>query len=300
MSATPVNLEPVNLEDVRDILTDAVLAGAARVLDVRRSGAVNASYKDATEMVTNADKQSDAAMLAIFRERLALVDPEMSLHLEESGLSGGHSARRIGADPLDGTNHFAAGGNLYSVQAHYIDAGVPLVGVVFQPEVFLPLAESARCLGRLVSAIRGHGAFSYRTEWVDTTFVLGEARPVTRRPSPTTRTFAACVPFTLKMAPDERKLAENVHQAGIISASTGTGNAGGNTMMVIFGGHELYANFGAGEDLDLVPAQVIAEEVGLTVWGPDRRPPVWHVRKQPFIVAPDPAIAERVLSAAGL
>lgn len=291
---------PAHLHEIRDILTDAVLAGAARVLDTRRSGTIDAGYKDATEMVTNADKQSDAAMLAIFRERLASVDPTMSLHLEESGISGGNSPRRIGADPLDGTNHFAAGGNLYSVQAHYIDNGVPLVGVVFQPEVFLPLSESDRCAGRLVSAIRGQGAFSYRTEWIDTRFVLGSARPVTRRPSPTTRTFAACVPFTLKMSPDERRLAENVHKAGIISASTGTGNAGGNTMMVIFGGHELYANFGAGEDLDLVPAQVIAEEVGLTVWGPDRRPPVWHVRKQPFIVAPDAAIAERVLSAAGL
>lgn len=291
---------PTNLAEIRDILTDAVLAGAARVLDTRRSGAVNAHYKDATEMVTDADKASDAAMLAVFRARLPHVDPTMSLHLEESGISGGDSARRVGADPLDGTNHFAAGGTLYCVQAHYIDNGAPLVGVVFQPEVFLPLSESPQPAGRLVSAIRGQGAFSYRTEWTDTRFVLSEARRVTRRPSPGTRTFAACVPFTLKMKPEERALAENVHKAGIISASTGTGNAGGNTMMVIFGGHEVYANFGAGEDLDLVPGQVIAEEVGLTVWGPDRQPPVWFVRKQPFVIAPDDAIAERVLSAAGL
>jgi 3'-phosphoadenosine 5'-phosphosulfate (PAPS) 3'-phosphatase len=71
-------------------------------------------------------------------------------------------------------------------------------------------------------------------------------------------------------------------------------------MMIVFGGQDVYANFGAGEELDLAPPQVIAEEAGLTVWGFDRRPPVWHVRKQPFVVARSPEMAERFLSAAGL
>jgi 3'-phosphoadenosine 5'-phosphosulfate (PAPS) 3'-phosphatase len=71
-------------------------------------------------------------------------------------------------------------------------------------------------------------------------------------------------------------------------------------MMAIFGGHEVYANFGAGDDLDLAPGQVIALEAGLTVWGSDRRPPVWHVRKQTVIVAPDDEIADQFLRAAGL
>jgi hypothetical protein len=38
----------------------------------------------------------------------------------------------------------------------------------------------------------------------------------------------------------------------------------------------------------------------MTVWGVDRTPPIWNVRKQPFIVAPNPQIAERFLQAAGL
>jgi 3'-phosphoadenosine 5'-phosphosulfate (PAPS) 3'-phosphatase len=71
-------------------------------------------------------------------------------------------------------------------------------------------------------------------------------------------------------------------------------------MLSIFGGQDVYANFGAGEDLDLIPPQVIAHEAGLTVWGLDRKLPVWHVAKQPFIVAPDAEIAERFLLAAGL
>jgi hypothetical protein len=62
----------------------------------------------------------------------------------------------------------------------------------------------------------------------------------------------------------------------------------------------VYANLGAGEDLDLIPPQVIALEAGMTVWGVDRTPPIWNVRKQPFIVAPNPKIAEAFLQAAGL
>lgn len=35
-----------------------------------------------------------------------------------------------GADPLDGTNHFAAGGTSCSVMAHYVEEGIPQVGMV--------------------------------------------------------------------------------------------------------------------------------------------------------------------------
>jgi 3'-phosphoadenosine 5'-phosphosulfate (PAPS) 3'-phosphatase len=66
---------------------------------------------------------------------------------------------------LDGTKHFASsGGVAYSVQAHYVKDGVPLVGVVFQPEMYLPLSESVNRTGRLAYAIRGGGAHIRRSE----------------------------------------------------------------------------------------------------------------------------------------
>ncbi|MCC7008826.1 MAG: hypothetical protein IT184_08425 [Acidobacteria bacterium] len=284
---------------IHDLLCTAVLAGAERVLAVRQSGAIGAGYKDATELVTDADRQSDAAMREIFERECPAIDASLSFRLEESGHTGPSGARRIGADPLDGTSHFAAGGNLYSVQAHYVDDGVATIGVVFQPEVFLPLAETDRPTGRLVSGIHGAGAFVRRTELVGGRFLLGEARRVRRRTASRTRAIIGCVPYSTKMSAGEREIARRVHESGVIGATTGTGGAGGNVMWVLFGGHDLYANFGAGEDLDLVPPQVIAEEAGCTVWGPDRRPPRWHVRKQPFIVALDDDTAERVLRAAG-
>jgi 3'-phosphoadenosine 5'-phosphosulfate (PAPS) 3'-phosphatase len=289
------------LTEIEAVLAAAVQAGAARILDVRRSGTVGGAFKNATELVTEADRQSDTAILSVLTAHLPAIDPTLSVHLEESGVTGTPGARRIGADPLDGTSHFASGGNLYSVQAHYLDDGAPLVGVVFQPEVFLPLAETDRPVGRFVSAIRGQGAFTRRTEFVDGAFRMSASRRVTAEGwTAGARPLVACVPYSGKMRPDERDRARRVYDSGILGATTGTGGAGGNVMMIVFGGQDVYANFGAGEDLDLAPPQVIAEEAGLTVWGPDRRPPIWHVRKQPFVVARDAAMAERLLDVAGL
>ncbi|MCL4402472.1 MAG: hypothetical protein M1436_07415, partial [Acidobacteria bacterium] len=187
-----------------------------------------------------------------------------------------------------------------AIQAHYMEDGVPLVGVIFQPEVYLPLAEADICVGRIVSAIRGRGAFVQRTEYTGEGFKVSDRRQLSRIPHPRTDLFVACVPFSTKMTVQERELTRRVHDSGIISATTGAGCAAGNVMMTIFGGQHVYANIGAGEDLDLIPPQVIAEEAGLTVWGIDRRRPIWKVRKQPTIFAPNADIAEIFLRAAGL
>ena len=288
------------LEDILEILIAGVTSGAVEVLSVRGSGEFTGQYKDATELVTQADQRSDAAILSVFESRFRALDPTISFRLEESGASGPQSTRWVGADPLDGTNHFAAGGVAYSVQAHYVEDGVPLAGVVFQPEVYLPLSESAHCTGRLAYAIRGRGAFVERTEFTGADFVRLEARRVGKPALVEVRRFVSCVPLSTKMTPEEWKRAERVLESCIVAVTTGVGGAGGNVMMTIFGGQHVYANLGAGEDLDLIPPQVIALEAGMTVWGVDRKPPIWNVRKQPFIVAPNAPIAERFLQAAGL
>ena len=289
-----------NLTAIADVLVTAVLSGAREVVAARLAGQVQAMYKDEKELVTTADQKSDAAILEIFRSRLTAIDPGISFHLEESGVTGTRGAKIAGADPLDGTNHFAAGGTSYSVMAHYVEDGVPMVGVVFQPEVFLPLAETENCVGRLVLAVLGEGALVQRSDYRNKKFALTKPRRVMRRSIPQTKAFVACVPFGSKMDDAGRERAARVHASGLIAATTGVGGAGGNVMMSIFGGQDVYANFGAGEDLDLIPPQVIAREAGLTVWSMDRKLPVWNVRKQPFIVAPSPEIAERFLQAAGI
>lgn len=281
-------------------LFECVIAGAREVLATRLSGNVDARFKSASELVTEADTRSDAAMRAVLDAHRSALGADVSFRLEESGVVGTPGARRIGADPLDGTSHFAAGGNLYSVQAHYIEDGAPLAAVICQPELYVPLSESEHCTGRLVFATRGGGAFVRRTEFRGAGFHFDPPRRVQPPPLSSARTIVACVPITSKMNDRERGLAQAVYASGLVGAMTGTGNAGGNVMMIVFGGQDVYANFGAGEELDLAPPQVIAEEVGLTVWGLDRRPPVWHVLKQPFVVARTEEMAERFLKAAGL
>jgi 3'-phosphoadenosine 5'-phosphosulfate (PAPS) 3'-phosphatase len=288
------------LRRICDVLIEAVLAGGTQVLAVQGRGSIEARYKDATELVTDADQQSDAAILSTFQSQFPAIDPEISFHLEESGIAGTLGRKWVGADPLDGTSHFAAGGNLYSIQAHYIEEGVPLVGVILQPEVFLPIDIAEQPSGRLVWAIRGEGAKMRRTDFTGSGFRLRAERPVLKKPQPVTRTFIGCVPVTGKMSADERAWARRVHDSGLLGGMTGTGGAAGNALMTVFGGQQIYCNFGAGDELDIAPGQVIAIEAGLTVWGADRQPPVWHVRKQPVIFAPDDETAERFFEAAGL
>ena len=286
------------LEQIRRVLADAVIAGAAEVLRVKTSGQLAASYKDATELVTAADQASDAAIRQVLESRLPSIDPEITIVLEESGGAALPGRKEVGADPLDGTNPFACGASSYSIQAHYLEDGSPVIGVLFQPELFLPLDPVEGCTGRLTWAIHGEGAFQQRSRYADGHFEFGSQRAVRRNSYPETRRFVSCIPLTARMKPDEKERVLRILESGLISVSTGVGGAGANIMMTIFGGQQVYANFGAGLDLDLIPPQVIAEEAGLTVWNINRERPHWTTRKQPVIVAPNARVAELFLSAA--
>jgi len=287
------------LEQIRRVLTEAVIAGATEVLHVKTSGELTASYKDVTELVTAADHASDSAIRKILESRLPLIDPELTIVLEESGGAALPGRKEVGADPLDGTNPFACGSSSYSIQAHYLEDGSPEIGVLFQPELFLPLDSGEGCMGRITYAVRGAGAFHQRSGYDDGHFEFDSPRAVKRNRYPETQRFVSCVPLSARMKPDEKGRALRVLESGLVSVSTGVGGAGANIMMTIFGGQQVYMNFGAGLDLDLIPPQVIAEEAGLTVWGINRERPRWSTRKQPVIVAPNPRVADLFLSAAG-
>ena len=289
------------LASIASVLTEAVLAGAAQILETRR-GVLTTRHKDGRELVTLADERSDAAMASVFERRLTTVAPGVGWHLEESGAraASGDAVGRVGGDPLDGTYPFAAGGNLYCVQAHYIEGGVPLVGVILQPEAYLPASLRPGGVGRLVWAIRGGGAFVQRSTWRRRAFTLGSPRRIPKQRRRTPRGLTVCIPIGVKMTPAERRRATRVLADPIVGATVGTGSAGANILMAILGGLDVYANFGAGNELDLAPGQVVALEAGLTVSTPSRRVPRWDVWKQPVIVAPTRRIADRVLRVAGL
>lgn len=85
------------LEHIRTVLTEAVLAGAARILQVRREAMTTRRYKALGELVTLADERSDAAMSAVFERHLPRLAPAVGWHLEESGLRGASRCRRRNA-----------------------------------------------------------------------------------------------------------------------------------------------------------------------------------------------------------
>lgn len=282
---------------ILEILLDAVTAGSEAVLATRQEGPLHAEYKDAKELVTAADQRSDAAMRAIFEARL---EPGIAIALEESGRPEAFGEAWVGADPLDGTNHFACGGTSYAIQAHYVENGIPKVGVILQPEVYLPLAESDICMGRLAYAIRGGGAFLERTAATGGRLSRSNRKELRVRTSLPTRSYAASIPISSKMTDPERARAQAVLNSGLVAVTTGAGCAGGNALLTILGGQHIYANFGAGDDLDLIPPQVIAEEAGATVWDSHRSSPKWFAQKQSVLIAVNNEVAGRFLQAAGL
>jgi 3'-phosphoadenosine 5'-phosphosulfate (PAPS) 3'-phosphatase len=287
------------VEAIRESLIEAVIAGASEVIRTKLAGAVQANYKDSTELVTAADHASDAAMRKVLESRLRAIDPAITLMLEESGGAPVPGPKEVGGDPIDGTNPFACGASTYSIQAHYLEHDVPQIGVIFQPEVFLPLAEELNCVGRLTWAVRGEGVFTRRSMWTGWGFDQSADQPFKRRSYPPTKRFVSCIPVSARMKPEEREQVRRILESDLVSVTTGVGGAGANVMLIVFGGQQVYANFGAGLDLDLIPPQVIAEETGLTVWGTDRKPPRWTTRKQPVLFAPNAGVAERFLAAAG-
>ncbi len=102
--------------------------------------------KGAVNLVTEADLASEQAITALLRHKT----PDIAIMAEEQTAS--HDLDRDSAmwvvDPLDGTTNFAHGFPFFSVSISLLQAGKPLVGVVYAP-----------MLGELFSARSGAGAW---------------------------------------------------------------------------------------------------------------------------------------------
>ncbi|MCC6313486.1 MAG: inositol monophosphatase [Thermomicrobiales bacterium] len=119
----------------------------------RRAGAIlrdrfglphDVEYKGAVDMVTEADKASEALIVGMIRA--AYPDHDV---LGEEGARGddSDSPLRWVIDPLDGTTNFAHNLPIFCVSIGLMERGVPLVGVVYDP-----------MRDELFAAVRGAGA----------------------------------------------------------------------------------------------------------------------------------------------
>ena len=139
-----------------DNLTASVTAIMRQAADVainpryRRLEAEHVSEKSADDVVTIADRESEA----ILAEGLSALLPEAAVVGEEAAHSDPALLRNLGdalcwiIDPLDGTNNFAAGRPPFGILVALAEAGETIAGWIYDP-----------LTGRCCRAARGEGAF---------------------------------------------------------------------------------------------------------------------------------------------
>ncbi len=120
-------------------MAEATELGAACVEAVRRGGAVlrerwgkhrTIEYKGGIDLVTDADRASEEALLGFLRERF----PGSAILAEESGASGAAAAElRWFVDPLDGTTNYAHGVPHFAVVVAVERRGALVAGATYDP-----------------------------------------------------------------------------------------------------------------------------------------------------------------------
>lgn len=116
---------------------------AARILQSRFGNISNVRKKDAVEIVTEADTESEKEIITTIQERF----PEHAFLSEECGLKEGPAEYRWIIDPLDGTVNFAHRVPIFSISIALTFRQEIVFGIVLNPVD-----------GELFSAVRGQGA----------------------------------------------------------------------------------------------------------------------------------------------
>lgn len=104
--------------------------------------------KGHADVVTDADKASEALIVAAIREQF----PDHAIVAEEGGAAAGAGEYQWLVDPLDGTLNFLHGMPVFCVSLALLRSGEPHLGVVYDPmrgELFAAeRGGGARCNGR--------------------------------------------------------------------------------------------------------------------------------------------------------
>jgi myo-inositol-1(or 4)-monophosphatase len=114
--------------ELAEICKAAAQAGA-RILRERADAPRQVEYKGRIDLVTDADRASEEAVLKLLRERA----PGVALLAEESGAHAGGADLRFIVDPLDGTTNYAHGIPLYTCTVAAESRGQVLAGCTVDP-----------------------------------------------------------------------------------------------------------------------------------------------------------------------
>jgi myo-inositol-1(or 4)-monophosphatase len=134
---------PNELQTFLEIATEAALAGGAILRHYWGNLTAVEQKGRPGDLVTEADKASEAAVLEIIQRHL----PDHPILAEESGQQGRTDAEYLWAiDPLDGTTNYAHQYPFSAVSIGLLIAGQPAVGVVYDP-IHNDLFRAAQGLG---------------------------------------------------------------------------------------------------------------------------------------------------------
>lgn len=132
-----------DLQRFLDVATEAALAGGAVLQHYWRNLSSIQEKGRSGDLVTDADRASEVAVLDVLKRHL----PSHAILAEESGQLGQSDNPLLWAiDPLDGTTNYAHGYPLCAVSIGLLVAGVPMVGVVYNP-ILNDLYRAAKGLG---------------------------------------------------------------------------------------------------------------------------------------------------------
>jgi len=120
----------------------AIEAGGILLSEFDRPAQI--SYKGEVDLVTQADRRSEQAIVAKLRSYF----PKHTIVAEEGSGQEGDARYRWIVDPLDGTTNFAHGYPCFAVSIGFEEGGELLAGVVYQPVT-----------KELFTASKGQGAF---------------------------------------------------------------------------------------------------------------------------------------------
>ncbi len=117
---------------------------AGGILLVEFDRPVKISYKGEVDIVTQADKRSEQAIVTRLRTHF----PKHAIVAEEGGGTENASPFRWHVDPLDGTTNFAHGYPCFAVSIGLEEEGELIAGVVYNP-----------VSGEIFTAVKGEGAY---------------------------------------------------------------------------------------------------------------------------------------------
>ncbi len=169
----------LDLAKAMDVARRAVEAASAASLAHFRRG-VRVERKPDRTPVTQADRDSEAAILAVVRDAF----PDHAFLGEETGAHAGSAETRWIVDPLDGTKGFTRGRGFWGALVALEHEGRVVAGAMALP-----------ALGETYWAARGHGAWlragdaaperlrvSAIADWADATLSFGEPYELLRPP----------------------------------------------------------------------------------------------------------------------